>query len=217
MHVLFVTPYVPSPIRVRPFHFIRALAEAGHSVTLVALGTDTLQADRDAGAALAPFCAEVHVVPHSRARGAVQSALHLLSPTPLWAAYCFSPPMEHLLRDLTAATSFHVAHIEHLRAARFVRALPPKLPAVFNSVDCITDLQGQFARAQSRGWLSRALAWEEWVKLRRWEPRTAARYTRVLVTSQHDADALQLLAAAEGLSLPLTTLPNGVDSEFLCP
>ena len=45
MRILFVAPYVPSLIRVRPYQFLRALAGLGHTITLVALGADGAQAD----------------------------------------------------------------------------------------------------------------------------------------------------------------------------
>jgi len=53
MHVLFVTPYVPSLIRVRPYNLVRSLAQLGHSVTLVALavGDEASQAD-----GIRPYC-----------------------------------------------------------------------------------------------------------------------------------------------------------------
>ena len=37
MRILFVAPYIPSPVRVRPYQWIRALARHGHRVRLVAL------------------------------------------------------------------------------------------------------------------------------------------------------------------------------------
>ena len=35
MKILFVVPYVPSRIRIRPYEFIRWLGRRGHSVTLL--------------------------------------------------------------------------------------------------------------------------------------------------------------------------------------
>ena len=40
MNILYVTPYVPSLIRTRPYNLIQALARLGHRVTLLtAAGT----------------------------------------------------------------------------------------------------------------------------------------------------------------------------------
>ena len=40
MRVLFIVPYVPNLIRVRPFNLIRCLADRGHDVTVLTLWSD---------------------------------------------------------------------------------------------------------------------------------------------------------------------------------
>lgn len=216
MQVLFVAPYVPSLIRVRPFNFIRSLTEMGHRVTVVALGVDGA-ADMEARAALAPFCEAVHVVPHSKRQAAMQCARSLATPTPLWAAYCFSPALEQTLGRLLAQQSFDVAHIEHLRAAHFARVLQGRLPLVFDAVDCIAELQRQLMLSPGRSPAERAVSWEEYRKLRRYEPRVAALFDRVVITSRQDAQGLRELATAQHLSLPIDVVPNGVDLDYFCP
>ncbi len=37
LNILFISPYLPSLIRVRPFTLIKALAARGHRLTLLAL------------------------------------------------------------------------------------------------------------------------------------------------------------------------------------
>jgi len=37
MRILFISPYIPSLIRVRPYNILRALVERGNKVTLLAL------------------------------------------------------------------------------------------------------------------------------------------------------------------------------------
>ena len=214
MRILFVAPYVPSLIRVRPYQWIKSLTALGHTVTVVALGTDGAARDEEACAALSPVCEAVHVVPHSRAQAALQCALSLPTPTPLWAAYCRSPALACVLRRLVRTQTFDVAHFEHLRAAHFARAIAGHLPLVFDAVDCLADLQGQMRRVPGRGLPARLVSWEEECKLRRYEPRTAALFHRTLITSAHDADALRALARASGLSLPLSVIPNGVDLSY---
>lgn len=217
MRILFVSPYVPSLIRVRPFQFIRALASLGHRITLVALGADGAQADSEALEALTPYCEAAHVVPLSKRAAALRCALRLATPTPLWAAYCFSPEMEALLQNLVSEQTFDVAHVEHLRAAHFAPVLKGRLPLVFDAVDCITTLQEQLMRSAARGTLGRIVSWEEHAKLRRYEPRMAALFDRILITSQSDSDSLQALSQARGLSLPIDVIPNGVDLDYFCP
>jgi predicted kinase len=46
MNILFIAPYAPNPVRVRPYEFVRALLRRGHTVTLAALWTsDAERAD----------------------------------------------------------------------------------------------------------------------------------------------------------------------------
>lgn len=217
MKVLFIAPYVPSLIRVRPFNFIRSLAGLGHRVTVVALGVDGAGPDGEAQEALAPFCEAVHVIPHSKRQAALQCARYLATPIPLWAAYCFSPALENRLRRLLANDTYDVAHVEHVRAAHFARVLQGRLPLIFDGVDCIADLQQQLMRAPGRSAAARAVSWDEHRKLRRYEPRMAALFDRVIITSRQDARGLGELAAAQRLSLPIEVVPNGVDLEYFRP
>jgi hypothetical protein len=43
MDVLFIVPYVPTPIRTRPYNLIRALARRGHRVTVATLWEDAAE------------------------------------------------------------------------------------------------------------------------------------------------------------------------------
>ncbi len=217
MRILFVAPYVPSLIRVRPYQWIKSLTELGHAVTVVALGTDGPEQDAAALAALKPLCEAVHVVPHSKKRAALQCAVFLPTPLPLWAAYCRSPAMEHVLRRLLDTQTFDVAHCEHLRAAHFARVLDGHVPLVFDAVDCLTDLQQQMSRAPGRPLPARLVSWDEHRKLRRYEPRIAALFHQTLITSAHDAEALQSLVHRAGLTAQITVVPNGVDLDYFQP
>lgn len=211
MKILYVLPYVPSPIRVRPYQIIRSLARAGHRVTVAALADEF--ATENTLSELRRFCDAVHVVPHSSAQGARQALLALPTPTPLWAAYCRSSAMERKLRELVANGAFDVAHVEHLRAAHFAPALAP-LPVVFDAVDCITALRRQMLDSADSSLPSRLLAWEEWSKLRTYEPRVYRAFGQITVTSETDKAELNRLDA--GLP-PVTIVANGVDSGYFRP
>ncbi|MBC8102956.1 MAG: glycosyltransferase [Cytophagales bacterium] len=212
LRILFITPYLPSPIRVRPFQLIRHLVMAGHRVTVAALG-DNSPADGNALAALREICEAVHVVSNPRAAALMRAAAALPTPTPLWAAWCQSPEIARLVRRLAAGGAFDVAHIEHLRAAHLADSLSGLLPCAFDAVDCLTDLRRQMvartARTDPRYWI----AWEEWAKLTRYEPRVCQAFTQIAVTSAGDAAAL----AALGVRTPITVISNGVDTHYFRP
>lgn len=211
LRILYILPYVPSPIRVRPYQIIRALARMGHQVTVVALSDSfsTPESLRE----LETICQAVHIVPHSRLRAAVNCLKALPTATPLWAAYCHSPAMARVLRSLREEYPFDVAHVEHLRAAHFAAELGD-LPRVLDAVDCITALRRQILDLGAKG-LSRLLSWEEWTKLRSYEPRIYRQFQRIAMTSAYDAS--ELISLAPTSLPPVEVIPNGVDLDYFQP
>jgi glycosyltransferase involved in cell wall biosynthesis len=212
LRILYVLPYVPSPIRVRPYQIVRHLARQGHRVSIAAL--DDGLATEAVRAELTGLCEAVHIVPHPRLQAALSCLAALPTRTPLWAAYCRSPRMERLLRRLTAeAADYDVAHVEHLRAASFAPHLD-RLPKLLDAVDCITELRRQVMEQAERG-ADRLLSWEEWVKLRTFEPRTYRAFRRIVLTTPENASALISL---DPFHLPpVEVVSNGVDLEYFRP
>jgi sugar transferase (PEP-CTERM/EpsH1 system associated) len=218
MNVLYITPYVPSRIRTRPYNLIRALTLLGHQITLLtAAGTspeEQEEADELRGWGVR---VEVFPVPLVRSLGNCMRAL----PTrePLQAVYAYHPGMERRLGELLQEEAFDVVHIEHLRAARLVRAVMG-VPTVYDSVDCISLLFEQAARsgAQLR---SRLMTAVDLARTRRYEARLLTRYDRGVVTSQRDKDALEGLARRylppTTRAAPVTVVTNGVDLEYFQP
>lgn len=209
MKLLFVAPYVPSPIRVRTYQLLRGLVARGCQVTLVAL--EDAPVSEASRAELDALCTAVHLVPLPKAQAALRCLTALPTPKPLWVAYCDSPALKATVRRLVQTEQFEGAHVEHLRAAS-VRSALGSLPCVLDAVDCITALQKQMFE-QGETIKNRAVAWEEWTKLQRWEPRAYAGYDAIAVTSRFDAEALQAL----GTQPPLRVIPNGVDLDYFQP
>src|SRR5262245_28744826 len=93
MRILFVTPYPPSPIRVRPYNFVKALSRR-HEV--IALSLWESERERQDLVDLQAHCPTVGV-PLSRARALANCLRALPSRTPLQGAYCRSPELISLL------------------------------------------------------------------------------------------------------------------------
>jgi glycosyltransferase involved in cell wall biosynthesis len=206
MRVLFVAPYVPSRIRVRPYEWIRALARQGARVHLVAVQPpeDQALADRSVFEA----CAAVDVFPLGRWRTLANGALALPTSVPIQAAYARHPAAEARIRELLDGGAVDVVHVEHLRGALLVPAAAP-VPTVYDGVDCITRLFEQTVRL-APGLAQRSMARLDVGRTRRFESRLSRRFDRMIASSEAEARAFRALdpTAAPGF---VTALRNGVD------
>jgi len=220
MRVLFIVPYVPNLIRVRPYNLIRHLAARGHEVTVLTLwSTEGERADAEA---LKQHCHRVVALPLPRWRPLWNCLRALLTPVPLQAAYCWQPNLQSQICILSKVegpnpkSQFDVVHVEHLRGARYglwlkskignresatcpepcrrVRNPQSAIPIVWDSVDCISLLFEQ-ALQMGPSLASRLKAWLDLERTRRYEGWLATQFDRVLVTSQADRQALQDLAS----------------------
>jgi len=206
--ILYVTPYVPSLIRVRPYQFIRHLAR-DHAVTLLTVNSPGEAVEL---AALGEVCRRVEVVPATRPAQLRSCAAAALHGVPLQAAVCQTPALRQRLMALLGQERFDVVHIEHLRAAALGFTVPAALPAVFDAVDCISLLLRR-TLAGSHCLRQRLLAALELHRTRRYEARLLGRFDRTAVTSAEDRAALLDLTPAA----PVSVIPNGVDLDYFQP
>jgi glycosyltransferase involved in cell wall biosynthesis len=211
MRVLFLTPYVPSPIRARPYQFIRHLTSHGHKVTLICLA-----APNEEPAALAELrrcCHEVVLIPTSRTKAAWQMLRALPSRLPLQAAYGAS--VDLVSEAQQRADRHDVIHIEHLRGSTYGPPLRDH-PTLLDAVDCISLL---FERAfrQSPSLASRARALLDLARTRHAEGRFGDIFGLILVTSTEDRWALRQLQSAQSPVPRIEALPIGVDLTAFAP
>lgn len=216
MRILFVAPYLPSPSRFRSLRIIQGLANLGHRVTVVALGNNSAS-ERTAYQTLSEVCEAVHLVPLSRGGALMQSALHLATNTPLWAASHISPSLNAALTRLLCEKQFDIGHVEHLRIAYVAPMLRRYMPVVFDAVDCVTDQQQTRLEDTERGTIDRLLSQKDFDKIRRYEPVTAAQFDKVLISSEQGANRMMELAESEGSTLSIEVIPNGVDLDYFRP
>jgi glycosyltransferase involved in cell wall biosynthesis len=205
MRILYLTPYVPSPVRVRPYQLIRHLAALGHTVTLICLARS--KEEPDALDQLRRWCAEVVVVPTSARRAASQALRALPSSHPLQAAYGASN--ELVAAALRLAERHDVVHIEHLRGSSYGPPLRA-YPLLLDAVDCISLLfERAFRQGHSLGGRARALL--DLARTRRAEGRFGATFGQIAVTSAEDRWALRQLQAPDVPKPCIEVIPNGVD------
>jgi glycosyltransferase involved in cell wall biosynthesis len=212
IRVLFVAPYLPSLVRVRPYQWIRSLTGLGHRVHVVALcpPEDRWAAVDD----LRSHCDTLEVFDLSRLQTLANAARGVLTGWPLQATYSMHRAATERVAALAASQRFDVVHVEHLRGVVLARGARG-IPVVYDAVDSITALFEQAAtRAPSRS--QRMIARLDLARTRRFETRVPFQFARTLVTSVAEADAFVRLAGP--LARPrLAVLPNGVDLEYFRP
>jgi len=218
MRILFVVPYVPSLVRVRPYNLIRQLSESGHEVTVMTLWTT--RQELDDLEALRAHCHRATAFPLPRWRSLWNCLRGLPGRKPLQAVYCYSSALRNAILSATGKDPDHydVLHVEHLRGAAYGAGLG--LPKVWDAVDCITYLFEQAAE-RSRSAFGRLASRLELPRTRSYEGGLLAHYDQVLTTSERDRIALLQLSEDAGQDsiagdrrTPVKVLANGVDLDY---
>jgi sugar transferase (PEP-CTERM/EpsH1 system associated) len=222
MNILYITPYVPSLIRTRPYNLIRALVRLGHRVTLLTAAGNSTEEHAQVEE-MRRYGVRAEVFPISLTGSLVNCLRALPTHEPLQAVYAYHPGMEKRLSGLLQQETFDVVHIEHLRASRLVRAVlasssnGERMPAVYDSVDCISLLFEQAAQTGAQ-WRSRMMTAIDLERTRRYEAHLLARYDQIVITSRRDKEALEQLAhqylSQDTRPAPVTVVTNGVDLEY---
>ncbi|HSM57666.1 MAG TPA: glycosyltransferase [Candidatus Sulfomarinibacteraceae bacterium] len=219
MKILFVSPYTPNLIRVRPYNLIRALSARGHDVTVLTLTTGESE-EKDARTLL-DNCRQVHTRTLHRWRSLFNSLRALPTSVPLQAVYCWQPALWDKMQALVEDEQFDVIHVEHLRGARYglqLAQLPSgeRPPIVWDSVDCISSLFSQAAK-ESKSFFGRWITRLELGRTEQYEGWLLGQFDRVLVTSPADRQALLSLSPNGARAPDVLVLPNGVDLSYFQP
>ncbi|QBD81738.1 glycosyltransferase [Ktedonosporobacter rubrisoli] len=212
MRILFVTPYVPSRIRVRPFHFIRFLS-AFHEISLVSLLCDEYEAQL--GDEVREYCATMDLIPLSKRAAYINCLRALPSSMPLRVAYYQSPAFAQRIREVIRERDIKVVHAELIKVVPGLHALLKEedIAIIYDSVDCITSYLEQCHRAASNP-LQKAFVWSELLKMRRYELNSIESFARVVISSERDRERLIALG---GQSSAIQVIPNGVDTVYFSP
>lgn len=225
MDILFIVPYVPNLIRVRPYNLIRSLSARGHKLTVMTLWSN--DEERESLQPLSENCEQLHAV-HIQTWRSLWNCLRALpAGEPLQSVYSWEPALagriQRLALDSMGKTSYDVVHVEHLRGARYGLAVKSflagrgsRIPIVWDSVDSISLLFRQ-AMVRSQSSLSRGITRLELGRTEKYEAWLAGQFDRILVTSPADRNNfLALRPENEGKDL-VEVLPNGVDLAYFCP
>jgi sugar transferase (PEP-CTERM/EpsH1 system associated) len=221
MNILFIVPYVPNLIYVRPYNIIRHISKRGHKVTLLTLWNR--QTEKDDLADIARYCSNAEAIYMSRWRSLWNSLLGVPTRRPLQSVYSWNPALGKRIREFLVrgkkAYQYDIVHVEHLRGSRYglyVNGIDPKVPVVWDSVDCISAL---FRRASESSVKrsSRIITRFEVGRTERYEGWLLTQFDHALITSPSDKQAILSLVSSPDRICPITVLPNGVDLEYFQP
>lgn len=225
MNILFVVPYVPTPIRVRPYNLIRHLSQLGHRITLLTIWTD--EDEFEAIKQLEVFCEKVIAINLPTWRSFYNCVLALPTKEPLQAVYCWNESLADEILEISSSNDgpnkIDIVHVEHLRGARYGVNLKSRLsdhrsglPVIWDSVDSISLLFRQ-AMAQSKSMLSRMITGFDLRRTEKYEGWLLRKFDQVLVTSENDKRALLSLNESNDDGPGVRVLPNGVDLKYFTP
>lgn len=209
MRILFVTPYVPSRIRVRPFNLIKSLASR-HEIALVSLVADDYE--RAMVRDIEKYCVSVDLVPLPKWSAYARCLLALPTREPLRVAYYRSPAFAQRIQEVIRRENIDVVHGELIKVVPSLKAAltGENIPVLFDSVDCISwFLQQQMETTHQP--LKKAFAYSELLKMRRYEGSALADFDRVIITSGLDRDRLQMLMSQLA---SIEVVSNCVDTDY---
>ena len=218
MKIAYVVPYVPNLIRTRPYNLISQLAALGYDVTVFTLGSGA-QDQRDAEI-LRSKVGRLYYHDQPVWYSLWNSLKAVPSRRPLQTVYSWNTRMaRQLVSLLMTPGTFDVVHVEHLRGSmygQYIKSKLPKVPVVWDSVDCISFLFKQ-ASSQSVSGFGKYMTRFELGRTRMMEAKLVDAFDQVLVTSETDKNALLELTLPSSKSAPISVLPNGVDLDFFHP
>lgn len=229
MNILFVVPYVPNLVRVRPYNLIRHLSERGHAVTVATIWTS--ERERESLEQLKACSDRVMDIRLPSWRSLWSCLKALPSNLPLQSVYSWDLSLARYIREAAygrdGGRGCDVVHVEHLRGARYGLFLKSKAaglkngqksppPVVWDSVDSISLLFRQ-AMVRSQSWFSRGITRFELGRTERYEGWLLTQFERVLVTSPADRGELLRLADGGEAHPDVEVLRNGVDLPYFTP
>jgi polysaccharide biosynthesis protein PslH len=205
LRILFVTPYVPSSVRTRPYSFIRELSKLGHRVTLACL----VQPDWEESylKEITPYCEAIHPVHLERFKPYINVLTSFFTRAPLSVAYCLSTQLKQVVRELSNRKSFDLLHTEFIRAAPATLEVN-NIPKLFDAVDSLALTYHRSISAAHIAPKQRLVSLVEWLKMRSYEPWVVNSYDKTIVSSPIDRLTLQSSKKI------VDVIPNGVDLDY---
>lgn len=221
MRILFIVPYVPNLIRVRPYNLIRSLAARGNQVTVCTVYSDSRE--RQDIDPLRQNCQTVAEWPQSKLNSLWNCLLAIPTSVPLQAVYSWNPNFAKFIQQLCYSPkgerTYDVIHIEHLRGVKYgltlmnmMKQRSNPIPVVWDSVDSIS-LLFRLSASQSRG-IKRWISKFELPRTEKFESHLISQFSDICVTSKNDRAAFDRLGKPGQKVSSIHVIPNGVDLDY---
>jgi len=209
LRILFVTPYVPSRIRTRPFNLIKSLSTK-HDISLVALLVEGYE--RAMVKDVESYCTSVDLVSLPKWQSYANCLRALPTLTPLRVAYYRSPAFVERIKEVIYRQKIDVVHGELIKVVPALKAVlaQESIPIIYDSVDCISWFLQQETEV-TRNPLKKAFVYSELQKMRRYERLELSGFDQVVIASVSDRGRLSSLI---GQSNNIQVVSNGVDTEY---
>jgi len=211
MRVLFICHRFPFPPKrggkIRPFNVIRHLARM-HEVVVCSLARSHEEAE--AGAGIAPYCAEYHV---AQVDDRIQTLRMVATlPTPLTASGQFfhSPKLARTIRRLLAEQHFDLIFVHCSSVAHYVKNVAD-VPKILDFGDM--DSQKWLDYRHHKPWPLSWGYWWEGCRMEAEEKRLARSFDFCTATTRAEWETL----TGTGVETPSDWFPNGVDASAFAP
>ncbi len=213
MRILFMTQVLPFPLdagpKVRAYHVIRYLADAGHDVHLLSFGRGESE---DLIQPLRRMCASVNLVPivRSRVRDVRDGVRSVLTGMPFLVLRDHVAAMRRKLEEIAGRTSFDAQHLDQLWMAPYGLGGVQAGRTVLDQHNAVFMIPRRMAERQ-RNPIARALLHGEAARLQRYEQDACRQLDRVVWVTEEDRRAVLEPSApfAEGRNavIPIATDP----------
>lgn len=233
MNILFLTQIVPYPPdagpKVKTWHVLRYLVEAGHDVTLL---TYVREEERQHLPVLENLCRQVVSVPirRSRFKDIGYMLRSFLTGRPFLIERDDLPGMRSAVHSLLESSKFDVIHADQLGMVQFAFAERHPLPStdqhpavVFDAHNAVWTIVER--SRETAAWFLRPVLWREAAALKRYEGRLIAACDHTLAVTEIDKEALLQAAKAtdlgaaqqQALARRISVVPIAVDTGELPP
>lgn len=232
MRILFLTQIVPYPPdagpKVKTWHVLRYLVEAGHEVTLL---TYVREEERQHLPVLEQLCHQVVAVPirRSRLKDIGYMLRSFVTGRPFLIERDDLPAMRAAVKSLLTSTEFDIVHADQLGMVQFaftgkhpLRDASGQRPAVvFDAHNAVWTIVER--SLETAAWFLKPVFWREAAALKKYEGRLVLACDHTLAVTDIDEQALLQAAlsvnevAAKNLHGRISVIPIAVDTRELQP